>query len=114
MRTNPVHLLSEDLLDACGTAVSGSLELAPFTTPERITCPLCRPLIAQELKRTKDTDHAEALEEDAMHDAAVSAAQDLTPELLERISAPGPMPRALRTRLQMERRLSLVPPGARK
>jgi hypothetical protein len=40
-----VHLMSDALLDACGTAPSGGLHLAPDTTPERITCPACRRLL---------------------------------------------------------------------
>lgn len=56
-----VHLMSDDLLDACETAPRGfGLHLAPFTTPERITCPACRPLIEEERRRTVDTDHAAA------------------------------------------------------
>lgn len=62
-----VHLLSDDLLDACGTAAPGGLELAPFTTPERITCPACLPLAEAERVRTVDADHAEALDEVAEH-----------------------------------------------
>jgi hypothetical protein len=41
-----VHLMSDDLLDACGTAPHGEgLHLAPETTPERITCAACRKLL---------------------------------------------------------------------
>jgi hypothetical protein len=37
-----VHLMSDALLDACGTARhGGGLHLAPSSTPERITCPRC-------------------------------------------------------------------------
>lgn len=43
-----VHLMSDALLDACGTAAPGGLHLAPSTTPERITCPACRVLAAEE------------------------------------------------------------------
>lgn len=42
------HLMSDDLLDACGTAGPGGLHLVPSTTPERITCPACLPLAEEE------------------------------------------------------------------
>jgi hypothetical protein len=42
-----VHLMSDALLDACGTAGPGGLHLAPETTPERITCPACRRLVEE-------------------------------------------------------------------
>jgi hypothetical protein len=42
-----VHLMSEDLLDACGTAPDGRLAVVPGTTPERITCPACRRLVTE-------------------------------------------------------------------
>jgi len=74
MQATLVHLLSEDLLDACGTAVPGGLELAPFTTPERITCPLCQLLVNEQHRQVVERDHAEALAENAAHDAATAAA----------------------------------------
>jgi hypothetical protein len=42
-----VHLMSDDLLDACGTAPDGRLVVVPDTTPERITCPACRRLVTE-------------------------------------------------------------------
>jgi hypothetical protein len=60
-----VHLMSDDLLDACGTAAPGGLNLAPFTTPERITCPACLPLAEEERRRTVEADHAAALADTA-------------------------------------------------
>lgn len=57
-----VHLGDEYLLDACGTAPRGvGITTAPFTTPERITCPACRPLIEQQRIETVEADHTEAL-----------------------------------------------------
>lgn len=42
----PVHLMSDDLLPACGsTGDASGVSVAPWTTPERITCSACRPLI---------------------------------------------------------------------
>lgn len=124
-----VHLLSDDLLDACDTAAPGGLKLAPFTTPDAITCPACLPLVDEQRRQVLERDHvlaaaereerelahAEALLEDAMHDAAVSAAQNLTPELLEQYAdrphpPQQPMPWQLRNRMQHQRTLQLVPP----
>lgn len=42
-----VHLMDADGLDTCGTAPAGRLVTAPDTTPERITCPRCRELMAK-------------------------------------------------------------------
>lgn len=64
-----VHLMDDDLLDACGEAApGGDLELAPFTVPDAITCPTCRELIPSARQQTIDTDHAAALE--ARHPAS--------------------------------------------
>lgn len=42
------HLMSDDLLDACGTAPQGrGLLLIPDTASERITCPACRLLLVE-------------------------------------------------------------------
>lgn len=50
-----VHLMSSDLLDACETATrGGGLSLAPYTTPERITCPRCRELASQEAEAAQE------------------------------------------------------------
>jgi hypothetical protein len=49
-----VHLMSDTLLDACGTAGPGGLHLAPSTTPERITCPACLPLVEADVPPTAD------------------------------------------------------------
>jgi hypothetical protein len=47
-----VHLMSDDLLDACGSAGPGGLHLAPSSTPERITCPRCLVLgVEEEVER---------------------------------------------------------------
>lgn len=40
-----VHLMGDDLLDACGTAEPGMLHVAPSTRPARITCTRCRDLL---------------------------------------------------------------------
>lgn len=105
------HLMADNLLDACGTAARGQgLTVFPYTVPEQITCPACRPLVDEQRRQVLERDHAEALEEDAAHDAAMTKAQDLTPQLLTRYAdAPRPMPRSLRTRLAHQRQ-SLVPP----
>ncbi len=53
-----------------------------------------------------DRDHAEALAENAAHDAAMAKAQELTPELVQFLARPAglpPMPR----RLRRERRAAL-------
>lgn len=52
----PVHLMSADLLPSCGsTGDASGVSVAPWTTPERITCTACRPLIDS----TRDADLAE-------------------------------------------------------
>ena len=108
-----VHLMSDDLLDACGTAERGvGLHVAPFTTPERITCPACRPLIDQDHRATLERDHAAALLENEAHDAAMTRAQDLTPELLARFAEP--MPRRLRAQLTGRRLLQMKCPPSRR
>lgn len=76
-----VHLLSNDLLDACGTSVAGRDGYHHFTPVHAdVTCPRCLELIPELM----DQAHAEALAEDAAHDAAMEKAEPLTPELLER------------------------------
>lgn len=63
-----VHLMGDSLLDACGTAPAGvPLVVAPFTTPEQITCPACQPLVEQERRRVLEQDHAAALEPCTCH-----------------------------------------------
>jgi hypothetical protein len=56
--------------------------------------------------------HAEALEEDAAHDAAAATALELTVETLRRFAdRPRTMPRTLRNRLNHQRTMGLaVPP----
>jgi hypothetical protein len=44
----------DDLLDACGTAGPGGLHLAPSTTPERITCPACLPVVEADVPPTAE------------------------------------------------------------
>lgn len=63
---------------------------------------------------TIDAAHAEALLEDAAHDAAAAVAQPLTAEYLIRYADPiPPMPRRLRNQLQARSILALVVPRGR-
>lgn len=106
------HLMSDDLLDACGTAEHGNgLSLAPSTTPEQITCPECKLLAAIELHQLREADHAEALAENEAHDAAAAMAQELTVDMLTRYADVRPaMPQRLRTQLAHRRHQLIVPP----
>lgn len=67
-----IHLMSDALLDACGTAGPGGLQLAPSSTPERITCPACQPLAAEELA-------AEPEQQSPLHQRAIVQAIPLPP-----------------------------------
>ena len=105
------HLMDDDLLSLCGARGprNGYLRVTPVLAD--VTCPDCRTMIPGWLNQL----HGEALREDVAHDAAVSAAEELTPELLARcMDRPhppqNPMPRQLRSRMRQERTLSLVPP----
>jgi hypothetical protein len=108
-----VHLMSAELLAECGCTemdADGYLHVAPCTAPERITCPQCRPLVDQLLAQVIESDHAEALAENAAHDAAMTKAQELTPDTLARFSDVPAMPRSLANRLAARRHFSLIPP----
>lgn len=62
-----VHLMSEALLDACGTSPAGlGLSVAPETTPERITCPACRALLNRPAGRTVEQNRAEGYYDEFM------------------------------------------------
>jgi hypothetical protein len=90
-----VHLMSDALLDACGSAGPGGLHLAPSTTPERITCPRCLVLAVEEEVERLGYEDADAYlracgrsVELRERYAAATAEADLPPTDEDRIAVP--------------------------
>jgi hypothetical protein len=87
------HLMGDDLLAACGsTGDALGLYVVPSSTPERVTCPACRPLLQVEQIADAILDRVPALpvlrpEVDLANLGAELLAEPLTPAELETFDA---------------------------